>query len=353
MNYLNKSLFIQSRKNLRKALLTLTIVTILMLINSCSVFQSTQRLDLSPYAENIIQITGDIQYGLSQTQVIYIRDYIDGPKVELLQGYGTKAKKMIRNIISYSVEVVTLGNSNMDEKKKAQKLAHYLELLLRPVLEKPESKLDFTDSELDTVLKNIRHQERFLDALGAAQPLIDNIAATMGRFLDVGKVVLNEALEEIYDKIMDDNRLVILGNRILRDNQLHTMFNIQYLSLIRAGDKSAIDSLFAKEPSLKEVVVDQNNLTSADLMAIEERIGYKLKSFRDIREALSVDIELYNNQMNELDVNAKLYREALRKVNVVVVVWSEAHRKLAAGITDPAQIDLIGMVVRSANRILP
>lgn len=353
MKYLNKSLFIKRHKNLKIAFLTLTLVIASMLINSCSLFQSSQRLDLSPYAENIIQITGDIEYGLSQTQVIYLRDYINGPKVELLQDYGAKAKKVIRNIISYSVEVVTLGHSNIDENKKAQKLAEYLELLLRPILEGPESKLDFTDAELDTVLKNIRNQKKFLAALGVTQPLIDNIAATLGRFLDEGKEVLNDAIGEIHDNIIDDNRLVILGNRKLRDSQLRTMFNLEYLASFRAGDKSGIDSLFAKEPSLKEFVVDQNNITSADLRAIEQRMGYILEALRDVREALSVDLELYNNQMNELDVNAKLYKEALRKVNVVVVVWSEAHRKLAAGITDPAQIDLIGMVVRSASRILP
>jgi hypothetical protein len=353
INYINKTPFKQKLKILGNAFLTVILVTVSMLINSCSAFQSTQRLDLSPYAENIIQITGDIQYGLSQSQIIYLRDYINGPNVELLHDYGAKTRKMIRNIISYSVEVVTLGNSEMDGHQKAKKLADYLERLLRPVLEKPESKLDFTNAELDTVLNDVRNQEKFLDALGATQPLIDNIAATLGRFLDVGKEVLDDAIEEIHNEMMNDNRIVIVGNRNLRDNQIYTMYNLLYLQQYRSGDKSAIDSLFAKEPSLKEFVVDQNNITSADLRAIEQRMDSKLKFLHEVREQLSVDLELYNKQMYELDVQSKIYKEALRQVRVVVVVWSEAHRKLAAGVTDPAQIDLVGMVVRSANKILP
>ncbi len=303
---LKKSLFIQRHKNLGKAFLTLTIVTVSMLINSCSVFQSSQRLDLSRYAENILDLTAHIEYGLSQSQVIYLRDYIDGPKVNLLKDYGTKARKMIRGIIEYSIEVVTLGYAPIEDKEKVKKLADYLEWLLRPVLEGPESKLDFTNAELDTILNDVRNQEEFLDALGATQPLIDNIAATMGRFLEVGKEVLDDALEEIHDGIMDDNRIVIVGNRKFRDAQFLTMSNLRYLKNYRLGDKSAIDSLFVKEPSVKEVVVDQNNITSADLRAIEQRMLYKLKALHEVREQLSVDLNLYKKQYMSL-MNTQKY----------------------------------------------
>jgi hypothetical protein len=113
-------------------------------------------------------------------------------------------------------------------------------------------------------------------------------------------VVLDEALEEIYEKIMADNRIFITGNRNLRDSQIFTMYNLKYLQDYREGDKSALDSLFAKEPSVKEVVADQNNITSADLRAVEERFEYKLRGLHEVRQQLSVDLELYNKQMYEL-----------------------------------------------------
>lgn len=334
-------------------LLKVIIFYSIIAFNSCSVFTSSQRPDLSPYAENIILITGDIQYGLAQSQVIYIREYINGPKVELLHEYGDKTKHIMRNIVAYSVEVVTLGHTPIDDNEKAKKLANYLDRLLSPLLEKPESELDFTKSELKAVLNNVRKQEEFLDALGAAQPLIDNIASTITEFLDDGKEVLDEAIEEVYNEIMDDNRIVIDGNRSLRDNQIYTIYNLQYLQKYRAGDKTALDTLFAKEPSLLEVVKDQNNITFDDMRFIEKRLEYKLRALHEVREQLSVDIELYNNQMHELDVHSKMYKDALRRVKIVVIVWSEAHRKLAAGVTDAAVIDLAGMVVKAAERVLP
>ena len=328
------------------------LIVLITALFGCSYFTSRHRLDLSPYAENIIKITADIHYGLSQSQAIYLREYLDGPKVKNLEEYQDKVRGVVRSIIAYSIEVVTLGNTKMEDRERTKKLADYLDRLLRPVLKKPESNLDFTDAELDTVLINVRKQKNFLDALNAAQPLLDNIAATIGRFLDETKNVLDEALEEIHDRIMNDSRIMVVGNRDLRDNQFKTISNLEYLQKYRLGDSSALDSLFSKEPSLKEVVKDQSNITPADLRAMEERLIFKLKVLHDIREQLSVDIDLYNKQLRELDETTKIYNEALRKVRVVVIVWSEAHRKLAAGITDPAQIDLVGMVVNAAKNVV-
>ena len=327
---------------------------ILFVFSGCSLFAPTQKVELTPYAENLIQITQDIQYGLSQSQVVYLREYIDGPKIEELHDYGQKTRKMVRNIIAYSIDIVTLGHTDIKEDKKPEKLADYLDQLLRPLLvEKPESKLDFTIDELEIVLKNVGEQDKFLDALSAAQPLINNIASTMSTFIEDGNDVLDEALQEVYDQIMDDSEIFIEAERKLRDAQIHTMFNIQYLEKYRMGDQAALDTLLVKEPSLKEYIADRSKINSADLKAMEERFIFKLKALHDVREQLSVDIELYNNQMYELEKHSKMYKEALRQVRIVVIVWSEAHAKLAAGVTDPAKIDLIGLVVDAAKSILP
>ena len=43
----------------------------------CSKFKSSQRVNLAPFAEDMIAIAGDIQYGLGQVHVVYVRDYAD------------------------------------------------------------------------------------------------------------------------------------------------------------------------------------------------------------------------------------------------------------------------------------
>ncbi len=37
------------------------------------------------------------------------------------------------------------------------------------------------------------------------------------------------------------------------------------------------------------------------------------------------------------------YNAALRRARVAIIAWDRGHQRLAAGITTPAQIDLIGI----------
>jgi hypothetical protein len=43
-----------------------------ILIPGCSSFRSHKRMDLTPFAENMIALAGDIHYGLAQQEVVYL-----------------------------------------------------------------------------------------------------------------------------------------------------------------------------------------------------------------------------------------------------------------------------------------
>lgn len=349
MTRLAKALFvgyILDRKS--KFILSLISVSIFF-VSSCGMLTPTHRPDLTPYAENIIKITGDIQYDLSHSQVIYLRHYIDGPIELKLEKYGEKVRNIIRNIIAYSVEIVTLGHSNIPEKEKPKMLADYIDKLLRPMLQGPESRLEFTSVELDTILTHVRKQENLLNGLNAAQPLIDNISATIGKFLDETSEVLDEVIDEVHQQIINDNKLLIAGNKSILASQIETIYNIERLHKYNEENYHTLDSLFLKEPYLKGFVSDPNNILVSEIITIEERLGLKLETLYNIRLQISGDLEIYNRQLHELDEYSKVYNEALRKVKVVVIVWAEAHRRLAAGITDPAKIDIVGLVAKAAS----
>ena len=56
----------------------------------CAQFKSSKRMDLTPFAENMIAIAGDIQSDLMQKQPVYLRDLIDVPSSEKLKIYTKK-----------------------------------------------------------------------------------------------------------------------------------------------------------------------------------------------------------------------------------------------------------------------
>ena len=97
------------------------------------------------------------------------------PAVKNLRVHAAKVRNVVRGTITYSIEMVTLGESSLSGPKRAAALADYIDHLMRPVVAAPEPKLHMTPARLDSTLAEIRRQKTLLDALSAAQPIIDGI----------------------------------------------------------------------------------------------------------------------------------------------------------------------------------
>lgn len=120
-----------------------------------------------------------------------------------------------------------------------------------------------------------------------------------------------------------------------------------------AAQKNLLDALGAREPSLAEVISSSSRPTNKDLVAIEQRIIFKLRSIREVRTQLAPDIELYWKRTLELQELIASFNAALRQARVAVIAWSRANQRLAAGVTDPAQIDLFGLARKAAGGVSP
>jgi hypothetical protein len=118
----------------------------------------------------MIEIAGDIQYGLAEQQVVYLRGYADLPEMDTLEMWANKVRDIIQGTIAYSIEIVTLADSTLSGPERPEMLATYLDGLLRPVLERPQPALNLTLAQLDEILADVRAQDTLLDGLNAAQP---------------------------------------------------------------------------------------------------------------------------------------------------------------------------------------
>ena len=325
------------------------VAAIITLMPGCSQFKSSRRMNLNPFAENMIAIAGDIQYGLAQQEVIYLRNHINIPEVDNLNIYLGKMRAVMRGSIAYSIEIVTLSNSTLSGSEQCDALADYLDGLLRPVLESPAPPLHFSIAKLDTILDNARQQTKLLDALGTTQPIVNEIARTTSEIIDDTNIAMDEATDAIRETLLKNNEILLKGIRTMREYQLHTVMSIEYIARYRRGEKAALDTLFAMQPSLKEVVSSTTRPSAEDMRAIEDRLLYLLKSMHDVREQMMPDLELYWKQQRELDGLIKTYKAALRKAHVAIIAWSRAHQRLAAGMTDPAKIDVLGLAGKAAG----
>lgn len=299
--------------------LTILILTAVLLAPGCSNFRSSKRMDLTPFAENMIALAGDIQYGLAQQEVIYLRNYSDIPEVDNLNVYLDKMRAVMRGSIAYSIEVVTLSNSRLSGSEQSIALADYLDGLLRPVLEAPVPPLHISIAQLDTILENARAQDHLLSALGSTQPIINEIARTTSEIIDDANLAVDEATDAIQAALDRDNRQLIDGIRMVRELQLGEIKALEYFLRYQKGEKEAFDTLLLMMPSLKRIVSSTTNPTPKDMAAAEDRILYVMARLHDMRKQLMPDLELYWKQQRELDELTKMYKSALRKAQVTMI----------------------------------
>ncbi len=335
------------------SLLIIMAVSAVILLPSCANFKSHQKMNLAPFAENMIEMAADIQYGLAQEEVIYLRNYMSLPDLDGLNIYLGKIRTVMRGSIAYSIEVVTLSSSTLSGPEQCVALADYLDDLLRPVLEAPAPPLHFTAADLDTILIETRQQTGLLDALSKTQPIVNEIARSMSEILDDANLAVNEANQTITAAIDKDNALLLKGMRNMRDFQNQAIISVGYIAKYRRGSPEAFDTLLQLQPSLHEVISSTSNPTSEDLIAVEQRLIYVMKVLSDIRSNMMPDMELYWKQQAELEELTQAYKSALRKAQVAMIAWSRAHQRLAAGITDPAKIDVLGLAKKAAKAAGP
>ena len=255
---------------IRKAGKHLFLISFLLFIAiRCSTFQSTQRLDLSPFANSMITVAGDIQYSLFQHRLVSVRKAAEGPEVEKFGANVNKLRRIIRGIIAYSIEIVTVSESNKSGSEKANSLADYLEGLKRPVLEEPIPELNLTVEQLDTIIMNARSQKKFLDALSAAQPLIDEVARATGELTEDTKTQLDIAYLEINKEWENEYSGAIWATQVIKQHQLATLSALYHGSQYVRGNETGLDSLFKYDPLSKDFLTKGQDPTGEDLLEIQ------------------------------------------------------------------------------------
>ena len=339
------------RKSIRHFFLISFLIFIFI---SCATFQSKQRLDLSPFANSMISVAGDIQYSLFQHRLVAVRKLAKGPEVEKFALYIDKLRRVIRGIIAYSIEIVTVSESNKSGKEKANALADYLESLKQPILEKPIQEFHFTVGQLDTIIMNVRSQKKFLDALGAAQPLIDEVARANGELTEESKTQLDVAYQEIVEAWNNEYSNAIWAMDIIKNMQFRQLLAGYHAGqYLRTDNQSSLDSFYVYDPISRKLYGEGHQLDAEDILEVEKRIYYNLTVIQDMKLLYQQDMIDYEEGLLELDKTKQVYNNALRKARIAILMWSRAHLQLSRGVTEPAAIDIMQLMLGTARKVVP
>jgi len=330
---------------------------LIALVNGCSYIRPTEHLDLAPFAENTISLAAEIEYGVTESSnLVNLRVIWNDPALVAHRKEWEKVRALMKGVVAYSVELTTLGNSTLNGPERARALADFLEPLARPVLEADRrrvARLGITPAKMDSILADIRVQKDLLGALGAAQPIIDEVARVADDIFDGTAKSLDQTAVALVARLDHINRNALYFQKLLDENQYSMLRRFIFLDNYRNyHDLSAADSLFMEDPQLLELVKDPKNLTLGDLGKIEDRLLFKNDTVDAFAKQIRPDIDRYHMQQIELSALYVKASAQVKRARTTIIVWSRAHRNLAQGITDPARIDLFDITKKALKTAL-
>ncbi len=332
---------------------TLLITAISLLSSGCAAFQSQKKINLAPFAENAVSIVSEVEYGLSQARAIRTRPFIGGPATIEYQEQWNTMGRFLRGIVAYSVQVATISQSDMSDKKKAAALSEYMAGLAGPVFEDPELGFKITREDFSTIVENIRNQDDYFKAMNAAQPVVDEVARVAEEVLRDLKDAQDGARLEVARRIEEYHAPVLKYREDFKEGQTRTLQTAVFLARWNKGEKAVEDSILIYDPALKQFLKPGQPLTYEIAGKMSNLLSARLEAGKLIQENLFPELEQYQKEMRELDELIAIADRGIRQSKGAIAVWRRSHQTMAAGITEPAAIDLFGIAQAAVRKVAP
>ncbi len=332
-----------------KILVVASVVGSVVVLDGCATFSTTKKLDMTPFAENTTAMIGEIAAQSRPPPWLYLRKHQDRPSVQAVREAARPLRSLLRGVGLYSMQVVGLHESRLPEKKKVEELSRYVVEVVRPNVAAGElEELGITLEELDTIAGEIRAKETFLDALAAAQPLVNSAMVAGNKMLDAMSDRIEAASADI-GALVEGQFAPLKDNLVeLERAQMRATRSFALIARLRLGEEGALEALLENEPELGAQLKGKPP-TPAAIDAAERRVFERLQRLEAVRNQLLPEISLYKETQRELDGLRSASEEQARWARATLAIWARSHRNLGAGISVPPTIDLLGLVGKSAS----
>lgn len=331
-------------------------VVIALVLPGCSAFQAKKRPNLTPFAEHIIAMSENIQYGLSEEPVIWLSKYGDDPEIKpLLAEFRTSAnmtRRVLRGIVAYSIEVVTLAQSRATGRERAQALATYINSLMGPVFDVENVDLHISRAQFDSIVVDMREQNNLIDGLNSAQPVADEIARILGEHIVHTELLLYRLNEEITLAIEREYAPQLEFVETLQEAHAFALHSLELVIRSRNDPEFSFDELWETDYTLVRGFEKDKALTEEEWQTVTERALLRFERIEAVRRSVTAELDFYREETLELHRITMVAQKGIRRARATALAWAQAHRKLASGVTDPAAIDMMGITQRVLGGVL-
>jgi len=301
----------------------------------CSKFRATTVADLAPFADQTVVMLSDADYGLSSDRAILTKKYLDygSPELKELAALRGELLEIFGGMIDYSVNLVRISESKRKEKKKVSLYAKYLESFRGTMVEE----FEFSNEQFGDVLKDVRGKKRMLDALNAAQPLINQVSRYAYEIINKIQLTQIRLASSIELAIDSEYEQVLKFYESLENDKIRVV-KILYILRYYEGNKNNAPVKLGETEIRKEEEIEISAPTSRKhLKGKESRLSKRIQEIETLREKIAPEINLYHETHKELDRILEKVLKNMSKARIATLMWSSAHHKMATGVKNPAE----------------
>jgi len=324
--------------NLKQAPYFLSLITLCLIFSGCmsleGKFASTQRANVGIFADNTIAMISQVDLAVEKDELIYIRDLLNGSGTEEKAVYEkvNKMNELLLGVVEYSVNTVNVAESLKTETEKISEYAYFMESYQDIFIKNSDLKAD----SLNDMIGDIRIQEKFLDALFAAQPLINLI----GRHSELVINEIDDALgvlgKKLDQKIDNEYADTLAFYKTIQTEKNKILKSLEQVYQSIQGNDKALAAIAENQTITYEIQITEKP-TRRDLKAIDQMLQKRLTAVSLIQNQIQPDIDTYRETHRELDRHLNQTRIKTNRIRLIMLIWVRAHLQLASGVSNPAE----------------
>jgi hypothetical protein len=316
------------------------LLAVILMLSACASarkkFLGTTEANVGMFADTTLAMVGDPEFGFVRGSAIYIKVFLnlDEEEEKNFVNAMRRAELVMAAMVEYSFTIVNFVESEPEPEGRVRLYAEYISAFEDKVIKA----LGLDADHYEAIIEDVRDQKKFMDALKAAQPIINGL----GRYMHLALTDMSKALDawaEKVDKKIDTKYAeVIRYQEDLESEKYEILATMGQLGLAAKGDKEAYKRALAKGTILsKEVIPRGSSASYEELTEIWKYLGERLDGIDRIWKEIEPDWTTYRETHRELDQLISKSKREMTRVRLTTLVWVRAHQKMASGKFSPAE----------------
>jgi len=311
--------------------LVFVIIACLMFVQACSLV--TPTADVEEIASKTGELIAEVEYGLEYDDVVLLVRYVDNeriPSVVEWQESWSELMTALRGVARYSIILIEIAGNQGAEGFQAE-LSENLSRLYADMRAVPSMRSSLETVNLDSILTNVRAEEKFLDAARATLPVVSAIVSGLNNLANKNAKNLDAAVIDMTARIDAYHSEVIKYQDSIAERRNNILRQLQLLDLAREGDAGAWNELRASGMQMKTELKQLHNPDQAGIDRAERVLLRNLATLDTIRDSLQPDFDLYTAELLELRNVSRSVDQAMAVGKLSIGAWAHGHQLFING----------------------